>query len=907
MTHLYRSLLLSLLMLAAYLPAWAQAENVTVSGTVTTDTGEALPGATVFIKGTFIGTSTDRDGKFLLKADFSNPPVVLSVSFVGFETQEVSLTAPDNDVKVGMKISSNLTAEVIASASRIEESLLQAPVTVDKLTERQVEQITTPDLLSGLARVRGVDVSSSSLLTSSISTRGFNSSRSERVIQLADYMDTQLPSLSSNFGNLLGIPDLDVESIEIVHGPASALYGANAFNGVVLFNSKDPFVNEGLTVRLRGGNRNLFDGQIRYATRLGERFAFKISGGALTARDWIADNENPTDLLIEPNNHERTSNLGYDAVNRYGDVGFRYAPGLIAPGTPNALGGQTVFLPGYTETELIGSGSNQNTHIYKVQPSLSMLLTSNVKATVDYKWVNGSTIFQSASRYRFQNSGSHQGRAEVKGTNWFVRAYSTRDYSPDPSDDKTSYNLGFLGGFLQNTVVPGSTATYAQRYFQTYAQAYNQAFYAPGGNATSAAAAARAFANANAPQLKPGTPEFEAARTRILQDSRPGQGAVVQLRSILNDASAQYNFKFEFADVIVGAAYRQFRLGSEGSLFEDTPGGDRLLNHEYGGYAQITKTMLDNRLKLSVAGRVDEFKNFSPAFSPRASVVYSAGADKKQNFRASYSRAFRSPTQTDQYIRLDVGRALILGNIKNGYDGYKLAVLAGGSPADGNNLYHADKLRLEEVNTAEVGYRAVLGDNLFVDVDYFRSFYNDFIGTQTFVGKTDGTRPAPAELATTNAPGSTVRVLQISANIAQKVETQGASIGLSYRFGAPLTVAANYSYNEIFTGKLPEGFQTFFNTPKHKYNVALEGAMMKRLSYNVNYRWSDSFLYESTFARGQVAAYHTVDAQAGFAFPTLHTTLQAGVSNLFDAGNVQVYGSQGIGRLGYVGLLFELR
>ncbi|WP_165370519.1 TonB-dependent receptor [Hymenobacter persicinus] len=893
----YRFLVLLLCTLCSSATAWAQ-NTISITGVVQTEAGEPLPGATIFIKGTFIGSSTDRDGKFTLKADFTEPPVIISVSFVGYETRELGISKAQQEVRVVLPVSSTLTNTVVVSASRVAESISQVPVTVEKVNTRQVESLTTPDLLAGLARFKAVDVNSSSLLTSSISTRGFNSSRAERVIQMADYMDTQLPSLSSNFGNLLGIPDLDVESIEIVHGPASALYGANAFNGVVLFNSKDPFVTEGLSIRLRGGNRSLLDGQLRYAKKLTDRLAIKLTGGALTAKDWIADNQDPTSLTIEPNNHAAGSPLGYDAVNRYGDVGTTFGA------SAGFLNGQTVFLPGYSEKELITG--NQKAHIYKVNPSVSYLLTDNVKATVDYKYVNGTSIFQSASRYRFNNSGSHQGRVEVKGTNWFVRGYTTRDYSGqrDPSTDG-SYNLGFLGAFLQTTTIPdapnnpqtGKPYTYAERYFSTYAQAYNQAYLTNGRNADAAAAAARANANANAPQLQPGTPDFDKARDRIIHDGTPGRGARVILRSILNDASAQYNFKLSFADLIVGGAYRQYLLGSDGSLFSDTKDGDRLRNHEFGGYAQVTKALLAERLKLSVAGRVDEFKNFKPAFSPRASVVYSVGSDNQQNFRASYNRAFRAPTQTDQYIRLDVGRAILLGNIGNGFDGYTLR----------GALYHADKLRLEQVNTLEVGYRAQVASKVTVDVDYFRSAYDDFIGTQTFIGNPNGTRPTtPSPVPSAANPD--VRVIQISANVAQKVKTQGASVGLSYTVGTPLILSANYSFNDLVSKDLPADFQTFFNTPRHKYNFGLTGlALSRKLGYTVNYRWTDSFLYESTFATGRVAAYHTVDAQAGYNIAPIRTTLQAGVSNLFNTGNVQTYGSAGIGRLGYVGLLFELK
>ncbi|MDB5266977.1 MAG: hypothetical protein JWP58_17 [Hymenobacter sp.] len=900
-----------ILCLMLSLSSWAQVPQ-TISGTVQTEAGMPLPGATIFFKGTYNGGSTNEEGQFQIKADFSKGPQVLSISFVGYETQVLTLAQPDNALVVTLRPSAVLD-QVVVAASRVEESIGQVPVTVEKLNQRQVEQITTPDLVAGLGRFKGIDVSSSSLLTTSFSTRGFNSSRSERVIQLSDYMDTQVPSLSSYFGNLLGAPVLDVASVEIVHGPASALYGANAFNGVLLTNSKDPFKDPGLTVRLRGGNRDLLDGQLRYATKIGERVAFKISGGATVATDFLADNQDATSAVIEPANNQPGSAAGYDAVSRYGDVNTNYVfanvlvnpatrqPYLNAQGqpipTPAELRGKTLFLPGFSENDLV-AGDNK-THSYKVAPSLSVLLTNSIKATADYKYTNATTTYQSASRYRFVNGGAHQARLQVEGRNWFVRGFTTRDFAGgEGAQADGSYNLGFLGGFLQNQIVPGATTTtYGQRYVATYL-----------GGLAAGLPVANAASGAAATLLQPGTQAFDDARSKLIHDSTPGQGALLVIRSVLNEGSGQYTFNNNIADLTEGAAYRQYLLGSDGSLFEDTKGGDRIKNYEYGAYAQATKTLLDSHLKLAAAGRVDQFQNFGTAFSPRASVVYSPGADKLQNFRASFSRAFRAPTQNDQYIKLDVGRAFLLGNVRNGFDGYTLDVLKGASPADAANLYHADKLRLEEVNSYEVGYRAELFKKLYIDVDYFYSTYNNFIATQNFVGRLDGTRPAPAELATTNAPGSNVRIIQIAANVDQRVQSQGAGITLSYAFAPGLTMNGNYSYNDLITKDFKTGTQSFFNTPKNKFNLGLDGQLLNRaLSYNVNYRWVDSFLYESTFATGTVPTAQTVDAQLGYTLKGLHTTLQAGVTNLFDAANLQVYGAPSYGRIGYFGLLFDIK
>ncbi len=843
MRKLYYLPLLTFLLQFSCLLAWAQ-ESSQVSGTVQTEGGKPLPGATIFVRGTFIGTSSDREGQFALKTSFENGPVTLSVSFVGYQSREVTLSGPDNAVLVQLKLNPTLTNEVIASASRVEEGILQAPVTVEKVTSQQVLRMPPPDVQVGLNQLKGIDVNSASMLLNSLSTRGFNSAKSERLIQLTDYFDTQSPSLNVNSGNLLGLPDLDIESIEIIHGPASALYGANAFNGVLLLNSKDPFVSEGLSVRVRGGERSFFDGQLRYAKKLGDKFAFKVTGAYLTANDWLASNYQATSTQVQRNNNPSSSTLGYDAVNRYGDVG-----GYTFPATypfPEVRG-KTVFMPGFTEQTLVGNDDKAKS--LKVQPSLSYLLTNSVKITVGASVSRGTASYQSSSRYRFKNFGTNQYHGEIKGDRWFLRGQSVQDFGND------SYDLTFLGAFIQNSPIPGAVdaqgnpivQTYAQRYFNEYVRTYTGNRLA---GRTDAQAQEAAVAGAMPLQLDPTSPTFANLRSQIIKDATPGRGARLNPSSLLNEGNAQYNFKLgETADLIVGAAYRKFRLGSNGNLYSDD--NSRIQNHEVGGYAQFTKKLVDERLKLALAGRVDGFKNFDAAFSPRASVVYSAGDKRQHNFRASYGRAFRSPTQLDQYIRLDLGQALLLGNVGSGFQGY--------STTTGQAIDVA-ALQLERLSTYEIGYKAALGTNVAVDVNYYRSRYNDFIGAQRFIGSADGSRPA------TLAAG---RVLQVWTNADQEVRTQGAAVGVTYAVLPILNVAANYSLNVLDRSDVQDAeFQTYFNTPKHKYNVGFNGVALGHLSYALNYRWAQGHEYGLPFAVGKLADYSTVDATSDIPSPS---------------------------------------
>lgn len=881
-----------------------------VAGQVLTDKGEALPGATVFIKGTFIGTSTDQKGNFRLDASFENGPITLVFSYVGYDSREINLEAPELTLNVGLTPSSTLLNETVVSASRVEENILRAPVTIEKLSTRQIERISTPEILSGLGQLKGLDVSSASMLFTSVSTRGFNTAKSERVIQLVDYMDTALPSLNLSPGNLVGIPELDMESIEIIHGPASALYGSNALSGVILFNSKDPFVYEGLSVRLRGGQRDLLDGQVRYAKKLTEKLAIKINASAFRANDWIADDMAATLSSDNP----RGSALGYNAVNRYGENGYTFSPYQQVAKDVYAnpeLYGKTAYLPGFSERELIAD--DNRTTSYRLQGAVSYLLRDDLKLTVEAKRAEGTATYQNISRFRVKGIGTNQYRAELKSSKGFLRIYTTEDFTGD------SYELNQLGSLIQSSpLIAGGAESYAQAFRKTYNEQYTSA--RRNGQSVEAALAAAQTA-ANRVQLSTADPRFATLRSNIIQDRQPGRGAQQYFNSFLHDISGQRTFRLteRGTDLTIGAAYRQYRLGSNGLLFADQD-GQRIKNHEYGAYGQLTQTLLEERLKLAFAGRVDEFKNFKAAFSPRASAVYSVGENKQHNFRASYGRAFRSPSQTEQYLYSDIRTGLLIGNVDKGFKGYNLSLF--GSPqlfaaAQANPAvlqpyeYTIAPLQLEKVNTAEIGYKGAILPNVYADVSYYRSQYQDFIGAQTFVGNTDGSRPTPQQLAagypTAYANQSQpTRVLYAYYNNDQEVHTQGVTAGLTYYFRKALNITGNYSLNVLDRSNLAEGFQTFFNTPKHKYNIGANG-QVGNFSYTVNYRWVQGHLQEMPFATGTIRDYSTTDAYVGYALPKVGTTFQAGVSNAFNTNNTQVFGGPQIGRLAYLGLRFDLQ
>ncbi len=906
---------------------------IILAGVVQTSTGEPLPGATVFMRGTYFGTSTDGTGRFRLVIPggkiADGTPLTLEVSYVGYESlTQVIAPADVQNITFTLQPAATMLGETVIAASRVEQTLAEAPVTIEKMNSIQISRLSSPDVMVGLGNLKGVDVSSSALLMSSVSTRGFNSAKSERVIQLADYIDTQSPSLSVNSGNLLGIPEVDMESVDVLHGPSSALYGANAFNGVVLFNSKDPFVYEGLTARVRGGSRAYADAQIRYAKKFTPRLAAKLNVSYQQANDFMPTNFAPQDRLLEATNNPEGSIFGYNAVNRYGDtnpvpVGSTDGFGLAIrdPATNQlVVPAPFIYMPGFTEQQLVAD--DNRTYGVRIQPTLSYLLTDQVKATAGYRFSRGTTTYQSTSRYRFKNLESNQFFAELKGDKFFVRAYTTGD------DGGDTYDLNFLGAFLQDQLVEGGTKTYKQAFIDTYLAEFSRARAAAAvANPQStlgqqqAIAAPLAYAAAAQQQLQPGTARFNEVRNRIITDNTPGKGALIRPRSRLSDVGAQYQFTLPAkVGLIVGGAYRAYQLGSGGRLFSDTT-GTRIRNYEYGAYAQATKGLMENRLMLAFAGRVDFFKNFDPAFSPRASVTYALGKDLEHNFRLSYSRAFRSPAQLDQYINLDLGRAYLTGNVNTGFKGYDLSLrgnrgilLSGTNDNPALIPYEVNlaKLRLEGVNTVELGYRTSLTDKLSLDFNVYFSRYSRFIGARRFFGNLDGSRPTGKQLAANasslfTGADSLTRVVQAWTNADQDLDTRGASLGLKYAFSPSIGFSGSYSYNELTTTDLPADFQTFFNTPKHKFTLGASGAVATDFTYTLNYRWAQSYRYEMPFAVGQLESPSALDVNLGYHVEKLKTTFQVGATNVLNSNNIQVYGAPSLGRIVFAGVLVEIK
>ncbi len=906
-----------------------------VSGTVTdSKDGQPIPGVNIKVAGKALGTTTDFDGKYTLKVAQS-PPFKIQVSNLGYITQTIEITKNDQTVDVSLVEAETTLDEVVVSASRTPESIRESPVTIERMDVRDIKNSSAASFYQSIENLKGVDVNTGSLTFNAVNTRGFATFANTRFVQLIDGMDNSSPALNFVLGNLVGMNELDVKSVELLPGASSALYGANAFNGILFMTSKSPFDDQGISVYLKtgitsqdaAGDNEFYDLGIRAAYAFSEKFAAKVSFSYLDGTDWYANDDRQYTRTVVGQPDAITpfspSRLAHDGLNIYGDeiqtnihdVALQLEAGGIIPAGASALIPEDVVgRTGYREQDL----TNYNARSVKLDVSLNYRPFANDLEIIWNTRVGfGNTIYQGADRYSLNNFLMQQHKFEIRNKDFFVRAYTTSETAGD------SYDMRFAGINMNRVNSP--------QWFGTYVGAYLQAVL---GGATSdqAHAGARQFADTNiTPQ--PGTPEFQTLFNQVTSDPNIATGSKFLDNTKMYHAEGNYNFSSllnEAADIQIGGSYRRYSLDSQGTIFTDADGP--IEYNEFGAYVQASKKFADERLKLTASFRYDKNDFFDGNVSPRASIVYSAGENKQHNFRASFQTGFRNPDTQSLFIGFDVGRAILVGSSPDNldrplpnttltgrdiyFDSYTTgsvqafgaavqAAIAGGTPpplavAQNAGLLQSvqtDLVQPEEVTAYDIGYRGRLG-KVNVDFNAYYNNYNDFIANKFVITPVDGsttdltTFSGAADIASGN-----FRVIQTYTNSKADVSSYGATIGLDTKVGNGFTIGINYTYAKLdFDQASDPDFQAGFNTPENKVKVSFGNPkLFKNFGFNINGRWSDEYFWQSSSANAIVDSRTVIDAQLNYSIPKWKSTFKIGGSNI---GGNEYFSAPGAGAVG---------
>lgn len=905
--------------IAVFLGAHAYSQTV-ITGTVVDQNNQPIPGANVVITGKAVGAVTDFDGNFTLSTS-ETPPFKLSVSSIGFASATVDVSRNNQNITVTLQEQQTQLDEIVVSASRTPERLFESPVTVERFGLKEIKNTSAPDFYGGLENLKGVDINTNSLTFQSINTRGFATFANTRFVQLVDGMDNSSPALNFVLGNLLGMTELDVNSVELLPGASSALYGANAFNGILFMTSKSPFNFEGVSAYAKGGitsqeaagDNEYYDFGFRAAKKFSEKFAGKVNFSYLRGTDWFAVNE--VDVLRPGADR---SNPNYDGLNIYGDevstniraVGNALAAaGLIPNGAQNLLPDENVSRTGYAERDL----TNYNAESVKFDAALHYRPFANDFEIIYLgKIGRGTTIYQGANRYNVKNFFLQQHKIEVKNNNFFVRAYLTDEDAGD------SYDTRFTAININRAWKDDRT------WFGQYAGGFIQASL---GGATPEQAHAIARSTADTGRFIPGTPEFKAAFDRVTTDPDLTTGSQFKDASQLRHIDANYNFTHltkEFAEIQVGGSFREYKLNSFGTIYTDIDGPIRYT--EYGLYTQIQKKFADERLKLTASGRFDKSEFFEGFFSPRISLAYTAGERRNHNIRASYQTGFRNPDTQSLFIGLDAGRAILVGSAPDNLDrdvrvfpvnniaangGNPTATIVGRAAYENSftlNSVNAGApaasdigiVEPEKVQSFEVGYRSQVG-KFIIDLSGYYNIFDKFIANETVLVPLYGT-VGDNSLSLLALQEGDFRAYQTYTNSDADVKAYGATLGVSTKIFGNFDLDANYTYaKQDFDQASAPDFRTSFNTPEHKVKVGFGNTdLFENVGFNVNWRWSDAFFWQATFADGNVPSYHVIDAQFNVRVPSIKSTFKIGGANIGGREYFTAFGTGLIGSQYYI-------
>ncbi len=377
--YFYKKLSFILLLIA--LGYWGSAAAKTlqadtkVSGKVTSvEDNQGLPGVTVLVKGTQIGTVTNTDGVYSIEAPGED--AILVFSYVGYESEEIPVNGRST-IDVSLSISLESLDEIVVTALGIERDQRSLGYDVANVDGEELTQVSQENVLSSLAgRVPGVTINQTSGPGSSMSViiRGATSLTTDnQPLFVVDGvpMSNSLNNISENgngnqvdYGNAISDinPD-DIESVNVLKGPsAAALYGTRAGNGVVIITTKSGAKGKDLGVSFSTSNvferpTRLLDFHYKYAN--GQRNFVFNEGSAYwggpnldegnTAAQWnspvdASGNPVPTELRSYPDAMKdfmqtgitSTNNLAVSGGNDNGSFRVSYSNMLHKGMIPNS-------------------------------------------------------------------------------------------------------------------------------------------------------------------------------------------------------------------------------------------------------------------------------------------------------------------------------------------------------------------------------------------------------------------------------------------------------------------------------------------------------------------------------------------------------------------------------------------
>ena len=284
-----KNLVLLLLMLTLQVAVLAQNTGA-ISGKVTDkQSGEPLVGANVSVRGSNKSAITTGNGSFTL-SNVKAGKIVLVISYVGYEdiSQPVTLAGEGTaTVDLALSVSTRPGTEVVVTASKRPEKITRAPASISVISAKDFDQSSSFNIGELASKIQGVEFVRTGVTGVGFNARGFNNAFNAKILLMTDGRNSMMAGSSGLPAGIMNtVVKEDIERLEIVLGPNSALYGPNAHNGIANTITKDPRKWQGTDLVIGAGNQEVFSGRFRTATKINNKWAYKLTGEYTTGKDF---------------------------------------------------------------------------------------------------------------------------------------------------------------------------------------------------------------------------------------------------------------------------------------------------------------------------------------------------------------------------------------------------------------------------------------------------------------------------------------------------------------------------------------------------------------------------------------------------------------------------------------------
>jgi outer membrane receptor for ferrienterochelin and colicins len=930
MTHLLSRLtsVLTLLLLLA-LPAAAQ--NGTVSGTITVEEdGAALPGANVVAldaDGSFVtGAATQLDGSYSFS--IAAGTYTVRARYVGFQDCEMSVTVSAGGTttvdcalsQTGLELNT-----VIVAASRREEKALDAPASISVLSAQDLQTSVGGSSVEALRTTPGVDMQQTGVDRREMVLRGFNNAFSGAAYVLTDYRQAAVPSLAVNIYSIMPNIGIDVDRVEVVRGPGSALYGAGVDAGVVHFITKDPFTHPGTTISVQGGEQSMFGGQFRHAGVVSNgKLGYKITGTYMQAKDWALDPNDAHDAQQIAIDGER--NTDYMKSNFNGNLEYRFSDTGSVTANVGYSALEATVLSGVGTVQAKGYGYKYgqlrlNMDKFFAQVYLNLNDAGDSYVYGAFPVVDESTQLVGQAQYEFSANGGKQN--VIVGADFeFIRPDTKGTIQTDEGIDE-------FGGYIQSTtnltqkldftaavrgdyssvsesfeISPRAAIVFKPNTSHSFRATFNRAFSSPSTNSN--------FLNIIAGQI-------------------PGTSIFVRGRGSANGYTWDRNAAF---GAIAGTDLVASSL-NPATLGAPQPIGlplDAVYASMYAGVAAIPPATL-------------------------AAMLAQAGLPVDDQ-TAGALQALLSPAAGTNVQGFSNGMLAFLNTSSGSVEV---------SPY--RDLVDVQPLKQTITNTYEVGYKGIINDKLLITADFYYSKRDNFVGpllmetpfvivpnlsndlvaaiatgiagnaqlagalgqfgvsSQAAAGLLVGL--AGSALPSASTPVAIVQPSENNPGVGQtpelmltyrnfgKVSFYGSDIAFQYMASNELSLFGNVSlvsddyFDDTELGDESEGsgLALALNAPRLKMAVGGKYDFGSGLSVNASGRYTDGFPVLSGPYIGKVDSYFLLDVGAGYDMakfqPGLRIDLQ--ISNALDNMHREFIGAPQMGRMGSARLTYTLQ